>query len=655
MPGLFNKKIIEQNIHDYYIENFTEKLKKIRNWKENLANIKGLNEQRLQSAFLSAIFEDILGYKNDPAAEQWTMEIECSTDLDAKTPDGILGFYKRENGEVKKEHKAVIELKGPQVALDKDQKREGSTYKSPVDQAFSYTNRLDKCKWVIVSNFIEIRLYKVGRSKEYNEVFHLQDLVEENEFKKFHYLLCSDHLITEEGKSETLRLSGATNKRHEDISVEFYNLYKNMRINLFEHLKENNPDIDFEVLLEKAQKFLDRIIFICFCEDKQLLPNDVLHQAIERGKDSFEVSDTAIWNQIRGVFRAVDEGSDKHNINSYDGGLFAYDEVLDELTIKDDFFDAIYEISEYDFDSDVDVNILGHIFEQSITDIEQLKADIRDDEYDKNESRRKKEGIYYTPKYITSYIVENAVGGYLEDKKEELGYYDLPDIEEAGSKSWKTRYTQQHIDFFNEYEEELKDITILDPACGSGAFLNQAFDFLLEEHRWLNKQRDLLRNALHESNGAVSRDNELQASLTSQERIYRNILKNNLYGVDLNRESVEITKLSLWLKTANKQDELTNLDDNIKCGNSLIDDPEIAGEKAFDWEDEFPDIMEEGGFDCVIGNPPFVRHEDIKWMKPYLKENYQVYFGTADLYCYFIEKSLRLLRKQGYFSFIVST
>ena len=587
--------------------------------------------------------------------EEWTMEIECSTDIDARTPDGILGFYKRENGEVRKEHRAVIELKGPQVALDKDQKREGATYKSPVDQAFSYTNRLDKCKWVIVSNFIELRLYKVGRSKEYNEIFHLQDLVQEEEFKRFHYLMCRDHLINKDGKSETLSLTQSTDKRHEDISVEFYNLYKNMRINLFEHLKEYNEEVDFEVLLEKAQKFLDRIIFICFCEDKQLLPNDLLHQAIKRGKDSFEMSDTAVWNQIRGVFRAVDEGSEKHNVNGFDGGLFAYDEALDELTIKNDFFDVIYEISEYDFDSDVDVNILGHIFEQSITDIEQLKADIREDEYDESESRRKKEGIYYTPRYITSYIVENAVGEYLEDKKEELGYYELPDIEEAGSKSWETRYTQQHIDFYDRYEEELKDLTVLDPACGSGAFLNQAFDFLLEEHRWVNKQRDILRNALHDSNGAAERDDELQASLTSQERIYRNILKNNLYGVDLNRESVEITKLSLWLKTANKQDELTNLDDNIKCGNSLIDDPEIAGDKAFNWNEEFTEIINGGGFDVVIGNPPYVRQEKIKWMKPYLKENYEVYKGRSDLYTYFYEKGINLIKNNGFLSFISSS
>src|SRR6056297_2621421 len=265
MPGLFNKKILEQRIKNYSVNNGDEKLKKIKNWQNNLQNIKGLNEISLQNSFLKAIFEQILGYENAPQKDEWTMEVQCSTDIDAKLPDGILGFYKRINGKEIKDHRAVIELKGPQVSLDKDQKREGSTYKSPVDQAFSYTNKLDGCRWVIVSNFIETRLYKVGRSKEYFEVFHLDELGDEKEFKKFHYLLSKNNLISKSNQSQTMELSDATHKRQEDISVEFYNIYKDLRINLFEHLKDTNEDLNAELLLEKAQKFLDRIIFICFC------------------------------------------------------------------------------------------------------------------------------------------------------------------------------------------------------------------------------------------------------------------------------------------------------------------------------------------------------------------------------------------------------
>ncbi|MBY9013544.1 MAG: N-6 DNA methylase, partial [Candidatus Lokiarchaeota archaeon] len=365
-----------------------------------------------------------------------------------------------------------------------------------------------------------------------------------------------------------------------------------------------------------------------------------------------------VWDQIRGVFRAIDKGKPNKDINAYNGGLFEYDEVLDNLIIKDELFNVIYDISDYDFDSDVDVNVLGHIFEQSITDIEKLKSEIKENEFDKNKSRRKKEGIYYTPQYITSYIVENAVGGYLEDIKEELGCYDLPDIEEAGSKSWKTQYTNNHLDFYNKYEEKLNKIKVLDPACGSGAFLNQAFDYLLQEHRWLNKQRDLLKNSLNKGD---NKNNVIQMSLTTQAQRYKQILKINLYGVDLNEESVEITKLSLWLKTANKQKPLTNLDDNIKCGNSLVDETEIAGTKAFKWSKEFPDIVQSTdfpkkigttGFDVIIGNPPWgAELEEKEWN--YCLEKYKsIIHDKFNTYITFIQLSLILCKRNGYIGMI---
>ncbi len=642
MPNLFNKKILNNRIKDYSVENIDEKIEKIKNWQQSLSKIKGLNEKRLQSAFLKAIFEDILGYENSPQKEEWTLDIEATTDVDAKHPDGILGFFERVDNEEIRGHEGVIELKGPQISLDKDQKRQGTTYKSPVDQAFSYTNKLDKCKWVIVSNFMEIRLYKVGRSKEYYEVFLLDELDEIENFKKFYYLLNKTNLLSETVESVTYKLSEKTLKKEEDISVKFYNLYKNVRINLFEHLKNNNPDKNPELLLEKAQKFLDRIIFIGFCEDKGLLPNDLLHEAIQRGKESFSPGNTAVWDQIRGVFRSIDEGNAAHNINAYNGGLFKHDKDLDGLIIENEFFQSIYKISDYDFDSDVDVNILGHIFEQSISDLEKLKSDIKDDEFDKSESKRKKDGIFYTPQYITSYIVENAIGGYLENLKEDLGYYELPDIENAGSDSWETRYTNQHLEFYNKYEEKIKEIKILDPACGSGAFLNQAFDYLLEEHNWLNKQRDLLKGG--------------QSSIFALDSVQRNILKNNIYGVDLNEESVEITKLSLWLKTANKNKPLTNLDDNIKCGNSLIDDPEIAADKAFEWKNKFENIMNKGGFDIVVGNPPYVFARNNSFSeeeKEYYYNNYELNSYQLNTFVLFMEKGIELLKETGWFGYII--
>lgn len=184
MSNLFNYNLLKTNLKNYTIDDYEEKIKIIRGWVKNLKTIKGVNEVELQSSFLKGIFGIVLGYKDMTEAEQWNMRIEASTEIDATKPDGILGFYSNE----KETTQVVIELKSPKMSLDKMQKRSGKEYGTPVDQAFSYTSKYDRCQWVIVSNMIEIRLYKVGRSQEYYESFHIEEL--ERGFHKFHYLLC---------------------------------------------------------------------------------------------------------------------------------------------------------------------------------------------------------------------------------------------------------------------------------------------------------------------------------------------------------------------------------------------------------------------------------------------------------------------------------
>ena len=138
--------------------------------------------------------------------------------------------------------------------------------------------------------------------------------------------------------------------------------------------------------------------------------------------------------------------------------------------------------------------------------------------------------------------------------------------------------------------------------------------------------------------------------------LFRSILENNIYGVDLNEESVEIAKLSLWLRTAQPRRKLNSLNNNIKCGNSLIDDPKVAGDKAFNWQNEFPKVFANGGFDVVIGNPPYVRAELLSEFQEYLSNNYSLYNPSGDLFSYFYEKSFNLLKPEtGLFGFISNT
>jgi len=183
----------------------------------------------------------------------------------------------------------------------------------------------------------------------------------------------------------------------------------------------------------------------------------------------------------------------------------------------------------------------------------------------------------------------------------------------------------------------------VDPACGSGVFLVMAFDYLKAElHRVNRKIVELRPKAAYDSG--------LFDFMPDSE-----ILTNNLFGVDVNSESVEIAKLSLWVKTAQKGKALDSLDKNILVGDSLIEDSSFAYlEHGFSWKKAFPDVFRDGGFDVVLGNPPYVRMELIKQMKPYLETRYEVVSDRADLYCYFYERGLRLLKLGGRLGYISS-
>ena len=232
-----------------------------------------------------------------------------------------------------------------------------------------------------------------------------------------------------------------------------------------------------------------------------------------------------------------------------------------------------------------------------IGDIEELKAD--------SKGRRKKDGIFYTPDYITDYICKNTIIPYLS----------------VSGKANTVKSLFRNILWGSEIEkldEKVKNIKIIDPACGFGAFLNKAADILLEIHKAIyelkqgsnnfnineswKRKRKRTENVQHFDLGVYVFD-----ALSKR----REILLDNIYGVDLNPESVEITKLSLFLKVCEKGKKLPDLDNNIKCGNSLIDDPKFT-DKPFNWEEEFKEIFEAGGFDIVIGNPPYVVKNELK-------------------------------------------
>ena len=638
MNNLFNQKLLIQkaqeeiNLSDYF-----EKRKILNNWINSLE--KGIlsksKEEEFQGEFLNDIFSFILGAINKSSGnDEWNLQRESKTKIDGQKADGVIGFFDI-NG--KDDVRAVIELKGPTISLDQRQKRSGDT-RTPVEQAFNYAPKYGKnCQWVIVSNYKEIRLYRSNDMTEY-EVFFLENLKDDLEFQKFIYILSFEALVgTANKKAKALELSEEYQKNQIEIEKKFYNEYRNIRLHIFENMKENNPETDENTLLEKVQKLLDRFLFICFCEDKGLLEKDFFNTILKKGKD---------FGSIFDIFKVfcnwINLGNPKENISHFNGGLFKNDDVLNSLNIDDKVFEELKKISDYDFDSDLNVNILGHIFEQSISDIEELKKSISGEEFDQKKSKRKKDGIFYTPQYITKYIVENSIKNWLDDKRKELGEDNLPKLNEKDyifdiAKKNYTKNYRKHIEFWQQYREIVRNIKIIDPACGSGAFLITAFEFLLNYNKYLDdKIFDLVGTS------------DLFSDRTKE------ILQNNIFGVDLNRESVEITKLSLWLKTADKNKTLASLENNIKCGNSLIDDPEIAGNLAFNWEKEFPEIFANGGFDIVVGNPPYVLCQPSNTNEKTLKfyNNFEVSSYKIDLYHLFFEKGIILSKNNGYISFI---
>jgi type II restriction/modification system DNA methylase subunit YeeA len=205
--------------------------------------------------------------------------------------------------------------------------------------------------------------------------------------------------------------------------------------------------------------------------------------------------------------------------------------------------------------------------------------------------------------------------------------YDLTTLNEPQRKAL--------IRFWEAWQEVLKRLRILDLACGSGAFLIETFDQLHALYGISNARLEELRG---------------QRTLFDLDR---QILQHNLYGVDLNAEAIQICQLSLWIKTAARGKRLTSLDHTIREGNSIISDPAVHP-KAFDWQAAFPEVFAQGGFDVVVGNPPYIRQELLTPYKPWLETHYDTFHGMADIYVYFYELGLRLLKPGGLLSFIVT-
>jgi predicted type IV restriction endonuclease len=468
--------------------------------------------------------------------------------------------------------------------------------------------------------------------------FHYSEFTDEEKFSEIYFLFAREEVAKNSLEKYALTLEKPKGVRQtklfntsiiQPIDEEFLKELDSQRVSLARAFKSRNENLNSETLTEITQRTLDRLVFLRFLEDKLVEPESVI--------DNLGIKSGSAWRDF------VREMPRLNQI--YNGTLFKPHLVLDDpnFTIDENAFAETrdwlaHANSAYDFNT-IPIHILGSIYERFLgKTIETTGTSITI--VDKPEVR-KAGGVYYTPEYIVRYIVENTIGKLIENKT----------------------------------PEEIAEMRFADIACGSGSFLLGVFDYLISYHvKYFNKTKKLREQAIKQGFCRETIEGNLQLSIHYK----REILLNNIYGVDLDSQAVEVAQLSLYLKfleeetTATKQQYLTgyreqllpSLDKNIIHGNSLIsfkdydlfsaNDEEIRKLNLMDFETEFPEVFQKGGFDAIVGNPPYVRQELFSDRKNYFQKHYITYHGVADLYVYFFERYIKLLKSGGEFGIIVA-
>jgi len=407
------------------------------------------------------------------------------------------------------------------------------------------------------------------------------------------------------------------------------------RVRLAKDMKKHNPAADGTLITAAVQLLIDRLIFVKALSDREI-EDDYLAQLAETvEKDGLDDGDIGWFAACRKIFEKLDR--------FYNGSIFKSRPELEAVavsnkTVRDIIHSLQPENSPYNF-AVLPVEILGTIYERFLGRV--VRTTEQRVKIEEKPEVRKAGGVYYTPQYIVEYIVKNTVGKLLE--------------------ACKT-------------PGDAAKLKILDPACGSGSFLVGVYAFLIDWHiKYFDSKKKLSAadrpDAYYDSDGRVR--------LTA--RLKREILINNLFGVDIDQQAVEVTRFSLSLKALEdtrreelyeerslfKETVLPDLNNNIKCGNSLIgpdyfsgkmfpDSEELRRVNPFDWQREFSAIFSSGGFDAVIGNPPYVRMEEFKPIKFYLKTKYRSHEERADVFTYFLEQAIRLTNFRAIIGMILS-
>ncbi|HEY1562069.1 MAG TPA: DNA methyltransferase, partial [Caulobacteraceae bacterium] len=667
-----------------------------------------LRERSSEGAFIQTFFVETWGYQLAGRATAegftaWPGYAVQGAGAGGSTgeADLALGWF----GEVAAATPQVLcEFKDIRSGLDAAQARKGNT-RTPVKQCLDYVNGARRGLfgnepiqpwWGLASDMNEFRLYWWDRAPQSYLRFVIAsshpliepDLTADSEEARFDRFLfgrifARDRLLSHGGRPALLRLIERQGAQEQALEGEFYADYKAVRERLFNVLLLHNLRYNETPgrLLRLAQKVLDRFIFAFYCEDmgeRMLFPPQHIRDFLKRRsvEELFDEGGDELWRYLSRLFRTMDAGGHIGQIalREFNGGLFRADPEIDALDIPNHIFCAagqganaasiaarrdtfLHLCASYNFAArgeareSISLYTLGRIFEQSITELEvqeaRLEGRLSLAEASKRKlPKRKRDGVYFTPEWVVQRVVEDTLGGWLDDQKSAVGW---------------TEGETPNRNQLDAYEARISSIRVVDPACGSGAFLIGAFRRLLREREAIHGIRQSMAGG-----APVAFD---EASATSA------ILDANLFGVDINQAAVEIAKLALWLHSARADTPLSSLDGAIACGNSLVGPDyynwtqitaftEVEREQinVFDWRAAFPHAWEAGGFDVVVGNPPYVKLQNLRQVNvdyaDYLlasrEENFyaSTQTGNFDLYLPFIEKGLSLLRLGGRMGYI---
>lgn len=466
--------------------------------------------------------------------------------------------------------------------------------------------------------------------------FHFTEYADKEKFGEIYFLLSRQavndgaleefaaHLPKPTGKATQRRLFGGAYK---SVDEDFLQQLDELRDELARSFKNRNTHLNGEELTEATQRTLDRLVFMRFLEDKLIEPEAMVERLGENG---------TAW---------ADFVAESRRLNRiYNGIIFKHHAIIDDASFVADerVFAGVRERlahtnTSYNFNY-IPIHVLGSIYERFLGKV--IVATDKRARVEEKPEVRKAGGVYYTPEYVVRGIVEQTIGKLVEGKT----------------------------------PEEIAPMKFADIACGSGSFLLGMYDELLRYHAAYYNEPQNRKKALKA--GCIESPDGRGLRLSLNQR--KDILLNNIYGVDLDAQAVEVAQLSLFLKlleeetTASakgyqlqfRETMLPSLDRNVVHGNSLIGwdvggglfgDEEERKLCPMDFKQAFPDVTRRGGFDAIVGNPPYVRQESLKGLKSYFRQHYQSYSGTADLFVYFLEKGVSLLRDGGLYSVIVSS